>query len=52
VASAWTGMRRRMWITSGLVERREAGDEATTVLVDTSPDLREQLLDAAVARLG
>ncbi|MBK3397599.1 MULTISPECIES: MBL fold metallo-hydrolase [Methylobacterium] len=34
-----------------LVERREAGDEATTVLVDTSPDLREQLLDAAVARL-
>ncbi len=34
-----------------LVERRDVESEATTVLVDTSPDLREQLLDAAVARL-
>jgi phosphoribosyl 1,2-cyclic phosphate phosphodiesterase len=34
-----------------LVERREAEGEATAVLVDTSPDLREQLLDAEVKRL-
>ena len=35
------------------VERREGAGagEATTVLVDTSPALREQLLDAGVARL-
>ena len=33
-----------------LVERRE-GRGATTVLVDTSPDLREQLIDAQVDRL-
>jgi phosphoribosyl 1,2-cyclic phosphate phosphodiesterase len=36
--------------TSLLVERREAG-RVTRVLVDTSPDLREQLLDADVDRL-
>ena len=33
-----------------LVQRRE-GDAETAVLVDTSPDLREQLIDAKVARL-
>lgn len=33
-----------------LVERRSASG-ATTVLVDTSPDLREQLIDAQVSRL-
>ncbi|GJD45383.1 Phosphoribosyl 1,2-cyclic phosphate phosphodiesterase [Methylobacterium cerastii] len=33
-----------------LVARREA-DAATTLLIDTSPDLREQLLDAGVTRL-
>ena len=36
--------------TSLLVERREASG-VTRVLVDTSPDLREQLLDAGVDRL-
>ena len=36
--------------TSLLVERRDTGG-ATRVLVDTSPDLREQLLDAEVDRL-
>jgi len=36
--------------TSLLVEKREAGG-MTRVLVDTSPDLREQLLDAEVDRL-
>jgi phosphoribosyl 1,2-cyclic phosphate phosphodiesterase len=36
--------------TSLLVERR-GGDGVTRVLVDTSPDLREQLLDAAVDRI-
>jgi phosphoribosyl 1,2-cyclic phosphate phosphodiesterase len=36
--------------TSLLVERREAGG-ITRLLVDTSPDLREQLLDAEVDRL-
>jgi phosphoribosyl 1,2-cyclic phosphate phosphodiesterase len=36
--------------TSLLVERREAGG-VTDVLIDTSPDLREQLLDADVDRL-
>ena len=36
--------------TSLLVERRE-GSGVTRVLVDTSPDLREQLLDADVDRL-
>ena len=35
---------------SVLVERF-GGDGATTVLVDTSPDLREQLIDADVTRL-
>lgn len=34
--------------TSLLVERRSAGGGRTRVLVDTSPDLREQLLDAGV----
>ncbi|ACA20725.1 beta-lactamase-like protein [Methylobacterium sp. 4-46] len=35
-----------------LVEGRRAGPgPATTILVDTSPDLREQLLDAAAERL-
>jgi len=43
--------RNRRRRCSLLVERRDAGSAATTVLVDTSPDLREQLLDAAVARL-
>ena len=33
-----------------LVERTQ-GDQRTVVLVDTSPDLREQLLDAGVMRL-
>ncbi len=36
--------------TSLLVEKRN-GDGVTRVLVDTSPDLREQLLDAEVDRL-
>ena len=36
--------------TSLLVERRE-GDAVTRVLIDTSPDLREQLLDAEVDSL-
>jgi phosphoribosyl 1,2-cyclic phosphate phosphodiesterase len=36
--------------TSFLVERSEGGG-VTRVLVDTSPDLREQLLDAEVDRL-
>lgn len=36
--------------TSLLVERREAG-AVTRVLIDTSPDLREQLLDAEVDSL-
>lgn len=36
--------------TSLLVERRNGGD-VTRVLVDTSPDLREQLIDADVDRL-
>ncbi|AWB20738.1 MBL fold metallo-hydrolase [Methylobacterium currus] len=43
--------RNRRRRCSLLVQRREAESEATTVLVDTSPDLREQLLDAAVTRL-
>ena len=41
--------RNRRRRCSLLVEREEAG--TTTVLVDTSPDLREQLLDAGVSRL-
>jgi phosphoribosyl 1,2-cyclic phosphate phosphodiesterase len=44
--------RNRRRRCSILVERRaEPSDTATTVLVDTSPDLREQLLDAGVQRL-
>ncbi len=31
--------------------RKTAGADTTTVLIDTSPDLREQLLDAEVAKL-
>jgi len=42
--------RNRRRRCSVLVERREAGG-TTRVLVDTSPDLREQLLDAEVQRL-
>jgi|SRR5579871_161416 phosphoribosyl 1,2-cyclic phosphate phosphodiesterase len=37
--------------TSLLVERKGAGGATTRVLVDTSPDLREQLLDANVDSL-
>ncbi|MEO0983757.1 MAG: MBL fold metallo-hydrolase [Pseudomonadota bacterium] len=36
---------------SALVERFEDGGEPTRVLIDTSPDLREQLLSANVDRL-
>lgn len=46
--------RNRRRRCSILVERRGEGegrDERTSVLVDTSPDLREQLLDAGVDRL-
>lgn len=42
--------RNRRRRCSILVERRGAGG-TTTVLVDTSPDLREQLIDAQVKRL-
>ena len=42
--------RNRRRRCSILAERREAGG-TTRVLVDTSPDLREQLLDAEVQRL-
>lgn len=42
--------RNRRRRCSILAERREAGG-TTRVLVDTSPDLREQLLDAEVRRL-
>lgn len=42
--------RNRRRRCSILVERME-GDKRTVVLVDTSPDLREQLLDAKVERL-
>jgi phosphoribosyl 1,2-cyclic phosphate phosphodiesterase len=34
-----------------ILVRRYSGDSETRVLVDTSPDLREQLLDARVGRL-
>ncbi|GJD63296.1 MBL fold metallo-hydrolase [Methylobacterium frigidaeris] len=43
--------RNRRRRCSLLVQRRDAESEATTLLVDTSPDLREQLLDASVTRL-
>ncbi|AWN54567.1 MBL fold metallo-hydrolase [Methylobacterium sp. 17Sr1-1] len=43
--------RNRRRRCSLLVRRRDTESEATTVLVDTSPDLREQLLDAEVQRL-
>jgi phosphoribosyl 1,2-cyclic phosphate phosphodiesterase len=42
-----TNPRNRRRRTSLLVERRD-GDGVTRILVDTSPDLREQLLDAEV----
>jgi phosphoribosyl 1,2-cyclic phosphate phosphodiesterase len=55
VAQGWgacdpTNPRNRRRRCSALVERSGPGG-ATTVLVDTSPDLREQLLDAGVKRL-
>ncbi|MGY2046752.1 MBL fold metallo-hydrolase [Methylobacterium sp. JK268] len=43
--------RNRRRRCSLLVEGRRDGGAATTVLIDTSPDLREQLLDAGVTRL-
>lgn len=52
-----TDPRNRRRRCSLLVERRPGdgqeneGEGATTVLVDTSPDLREQLIDAGVTRL-
>ncbi|PXW62902.1 MBL fold metallo-hydrolase [Methylobacterium sp. B4] len=52
-----TDPRNRRRRCSLLVERRQGNGvedgagEATTVLVDTSPDLREQLIDAGVTRL-
>ncbi|HEX4160726.1 MAG TPA: MBL fold metallo-hydrolase [Rhizomicrobium sp.] len=42
--------RNRRWRCSILVQR-ESANGITSVLVDTSPDLREQLLAAGVARL-
>ncbi|KAB1073141.1 MBL fold metallo-hydrolase [Methylobacterium planeticum] len=42
--------RNRRRRCSILAERRD-GEGATTLLVDTSPDLREQLIDAGVSRL-
>jgi phosphoribosyl 1,2-cyclic phosphate phosphodiesterase len=36
---------------SSILVEREGGEGRTTVLVDTSPDLRQQLLDAAVSWL-
>ena len=55
VGSGWgacdpTNPRNRRRRCSILVERTGAGG-TTTVLVDTSPDLREQLIDAEVRRL-
>ncbi|OYX69740.1 MAG: phosphoribosyl 1,2-cyclic phosphodiesterase [Rhizobiales bacterium 32-66-11] len=55
VAQGWgacdpTNPRNRRRRCSLLV-RRDGPDGVTTVLVDTSPDLREQLLDAQVDRL-
>lgn len=43
--------RNRRRRCSLLVERREGESTPTRVLIDTSPDLREQLLDARVDRL-
>ncbi len=44
--------RNRRRRCSMLVERFEDGaDKPTRVLIDTSPDLREQLIDAEVDRL-
>ena len=43
--------RNRRGRCSVLVERTGPGGDKTTVLVDTSPDLREQLLRAGVTRL-
>jgi phosphoribosyl 1,2-cyclic phosphate phosphodiesterase len=44
-----TNPKNRRRRTSLLVERRNASGALTSVLVDTSPDLREQLLDANVS---
>ncbi|MGU3537813.1 MBL fold metallo-hydrolase [Methylobacterium sp. A54F] len=43
--------RNRRRRCSLLVERRGEGPEATRIVIDTSPDLREQLIDAEVSRL-
>src|ERR1700730_3861649 len=43
-----TNPRNRRRRTSLLVERRDGGGGVTRILVDTSPGLRAQLLDAAV----
>lgn len=45
-----TNPKNRRRRCSMLVER-ETADGTTTVLIDTSPDMREQLLDAGVAKL-
>src|SRR5215813_9778808 len=37
--------------TSLLIERRRSPTELTSILIDTSPDLREQLIDANVSWL-
>jgi phosphoribosyl 1,2-cyclic phosphate phosphodiesterase len=46
-----TELKNRRRRCSALVERHSADRQATRVLIDTSPDLREQLLDAAVTHL-
>jgi phosphoribosyl 1,2-cyclic phosphate phosphodiesterase len=56
VAQGWgacdpANPRNRRRRCSVLLERKDGGDGKTSVLVDTSPDLREQLLGAAVERL-
>jgi phosphoribosyl 1,2-cyclic phosphate phosphodiesterase len=45
-----TNPKNRRWRCSALVQR-ESESGVTSVLVDTSPDLREQLLAAGVARI-
>src|ERR1700722_4390404 len=42
--------KNRRWRCSALIQR-ESANGITSVLVDTSPDLREQLLAAGVARI-
>jgi phosphoribosyl 1,2-cyclic phosphate phosphodiesterase len=56
VAQGWgacdpNNPRNRRRRCSALVERRDDRDGKTCILVDTSPDLREQLLGAGVERL-